>query len=221
MNRIRLADSGILLALGLAFATWTSVVQAGVCNEVQTLFQAAESDRVDNDFFDSYYIARKKGVYKVYVSKRVELELVSIAAVMNNLEVFDKFMPGYKDILVRRNPDGEILTAIEFSPSFSPFDSRFTNEVEISESATEYQQCWRQLDSKDNRVTEEFENAPDTNSGFWYIVKISDRSVEITYFSAIKPPVRIPGIVYKWILRNSYKGAFEALIRRAANVTPP
>ena len=221
MSRIRLANSGILLALGLALAAAASAASAGICDEVQTLFQASASDRVDNDFFDAYHVTRKGGVYKVYASKRVSLELASIAAVMNDLEVFDQFMPGYQDIDVRRDPGSEILTAIEFAPSFSPFDSRFTNEVEIEQGAAGYRQCWRQLDPKDERVQKKFDNAPETNSGFWNILRTGDGRIEITYFSAIEPPVRIPGFLYKWILENSYQDAFEAIIDRTAAVGAP
>ena len=221
MNKIHLTNPCILLTLGLVIATWASATPAGICDDVQVLFQASESDRVDSDFFDAYHVTRKKGVYKIYAKKRVDLKISSIIAVMNNLEAFDKFMPGYKDILVRKNPNGEILTTIEFSPSFSPVDSLFTNEVEIEELATWYQQCWRQLDSKDKRVTEKFDNAPETNSGFWNITKTGDGYVEITYFSAIQPPVRIPGFLYKWILKNSYQDAFQALIKRTADISTP
>ena len=190
------------------------IAAADICVENQALMHFLEQDRVASDFFDSYYITRKNGVYHIYCNKRIRLQFSTLTWVMEGHEEYPKFMPGYKAIKVERNSEGKLFTAIKFRASFSPFTSRFTTQVETSNKEFEYRQCWLQLDRNDSRVIEEFKSAPRVNQGFWLLVKLDDGIIEMNYFSAIQPPVSIPGWLYKKIIKGSYEDVFEAIISR-------
>ena len=207
--------SAALLCLGLSCATAAGGVQAGLCEDNQALLDYADDDRVASDYFDAYFIARHGKVYHIHARKRVELDFATLLRVMETHEEHPDFMPGYRWIEVVRNPDGETLTALRFRSTFSPFTSRFTTLVETSAIDREYQQCWRQLEPDDPRVIEEFSNAPRVNQGIWRFVILDDGTVEMNYFSLIRPPVSIPSWLYKNIVKGTYQEVFEKIILRA------
>lgn len=203
------------LILGVAYLAFPAIVAAGICKDNQTLLELDEKDRVSSDYFDSYYISSKKRAYYIYASKRVPLKLPTLTRVMEDYTAYPEFMPGYRAITMERNTDGNLLTGIEFRAKFSPFTSRFTTEVESSREALEYKQCWLQLKSDDARVIEAFENAPRVNRGFWQLIDRGDGHIEMNYFSVIRPPVPIPGWLYKIIVKGSYLEVFDAIIKQA------
>jgi len=190
------------------------ISSAAICDDNEALLKLSDDNRVRHDYFDDYYISRHKGVYRIFSRKRLKLDFSTLVRVMDRHEDYPAFMPGYRQIKVHRNPNGQVLTAIRFRSTFSPFTSRFTNRVEMEHNEVEYQQCWHQLDENDELVIEEFAKAPKINQGFWRVVGLDNDLVEITYFSMIKPPVSIPGFLYKRIVKGSYQEVFERLIER-------
>lgn len=191
-----------------------AISSAAICDDNEALLKLSDDNRVSHDYFDDYYISRHKGVYQIFSRKRLQLDFSKLVRVMDRHEDYPEFMPGYRSIKVHRNPNGQVLTAIRFRTKFSPFTSRFTNRVEMVHNEDEYQQCWRQLDEKDELVIEEFAKAPKINQGFWRVVRLDSNLVEITYFSMIKPPVSIPSLLYRQIVKGSYQDVFESLVER-------
>ena len=202
-----------LLCLGLIYAA-PSIAYAGLCDDNLAQMSISSDDRVTSDYFDDYFISQHGSVYHIFSNKQVQLNFTTLVQVMEAPEHYPEFMPGYRGIKIVGNPDGELLTAISFRTGFTPFTSHFTTLVETTSSDSEYQQCWRQLDENDTRVIEEFSMAPKTNQGFWRFKKTASGEIEMSYFSMIKPPVPIPGFLYKRIVKSSYKDVFEQIIRR-------
>ena len=204
----------IASAIAILLFSVPAISSAAICDDNEALLKLSDDNRVSHDYFDDYYISRHKGVYQIFSRKRLQLDFSKLVRVMDRHEDYPEFMPGYRSIKVHRNPNGQVLTAIRFRTTFSPFTSRFTNRVEMVHNEDEYQQCWRQLDEKDELVIEEFAKAPKVNQGFWRVVRLESDLVEITYFSMIKPPVSIPSLLYRQIVKGSYQDVFERLVER-------
>ena len=186
-----------------------AISSASICDDSEALLKLSDDNRVNHKYFDDYSVSRHKGVYQIFSRKRLKLDYSTLVRVMDRHENYPEFMPGYRSIKVHRNPNGQVLTAIRFRTTFSPFTSRFTNEVEMVHNEDEYQQCWRQLDEKDELVIEEYAKAPKINQGFWRVIRLDSDVVEIAYFSMIKPPVSIPSLLYRQIVKGSYHDVFE------------
>ncbi len=192
---------------------------AGLCSKVDTANSFNTSDRVTSDFFDEYFVQERDDRYYIYANKMARLDFASATNVMSNLKSHPSFIPGYQSIKVMHGPDKEILTGIRFRADFSPFSSRFTNEVEIIDQQDHYKQCWEQLEAGDLRVIEDLKNAPKVNMGYWWFEKISESRVEMHYFSVVKPPLAIPSWLYTNIVKGSYEELFDRIIRRIRQVS--
>ena len=201
--------SSIATVVAILLFSVPAISSASICDDNEALLKLSDDNRVNHDYFDDYYISRHKGVYQIVSRKRLKLDYSTLVRVMDRHENYPEFMPGYRSIKVHRNPNGQVLTAIRFRTTFSPFTSRFTNEVEMVHNEDEYQQCWRQLDEKDELVIEEYAKAPKINQGFWRVIRLDSDVVEIAYFSMIKPPVSIPSLLYRQIVKGSYHDVFE------------
>jgi hypothetical protein len=203
-----------LRAAALCVALLPTAAFCGVCEKVEVDDSFAASDHLKSAYFDDYYIRSEGGVYYIRATKRLTVTMSRATKVLSALESYAQFMPGYKGIRMKRSPDGAIYTAIRFRPDFSFFESRFTNEVEIARLPASYRQCWWQLLQKDPRVMEEYRSPPKLNHGYWRVTPIADGAVELRYFSAIEPPIPIPGFIYRYVVTNSYQEVFEHLVAR-------
>lgn len=215
MNRKLRRRNSIWLLWGLVLAALPLAGMARICSEVEALKDFSESDQLRSGYFDEYFIKKQQRVFHIHFRKRIQLDFSAIKHVLNGLEDYPEFMPGYKAIKVKRNSDGEILTGIRFRPSFSFFVSRFTNQVEISDGTEVYKQCWQQLEENDKRVIEEHKSAPVVNKGYWRLEKKEDDEIEISYFSVIQPPLPIPAWLYRRIVKGSYEEVCRKVVMRA------
>ena len=207
-----------MLLWGVLSAALPLAGMARICSEVEALKDFSESDQVKSDYFDEFFIKKQERVFRIHLIKRMQLDFSTIKHVLSGLEDFPQFMPGYKAIKVKRNSDGEILTGIRFRPSFSPFMSRFTNQVEISDGTKVYKQCWQQLEENDKRVIEQHKSAPVVNKGYWRLEKKENEEIEISYFSVIQPPFPIPAWLYRRIVKGSYEEVYQKLVTRVTQL---
>lgn len=203
-----------LLATALCAGLWSTAAVSGVCQRVEAEDSFAATDRVNSGYFDDYYIRSRRGIYFIRAVKHLSLTFSRAVKVLSKFEQYPQFMPGYKGIRVRRAADGVIYTAIRFRPDFSFFESRFTNRVEIAQFSAGYRQCWWQLQAKDPAAMEEFRAAPKVNHGYWRVTHTANGEVELRYFSAIDPPIPLPGFLYRHVVTNSYQEVFEHLVGR-------
>ena len=141
-----------------------------------------------------------------------------LVEVLQDINSYPSFMLAYKAIKTRQVTDSELLTSILFDPPLSPFTSRFTNEVEIISDFNNYQQCWRQLPQDDSRVEEKYHNAPIINKGYWQLESLGKSGTKISYHGAIKPPIPLPLIVYRFLVQNSYEESFNRILKKADQV---
>lgn len=213
-KRLHNSITVMLWCVSLA-ATVPFPVFAGICSHVESLKNFAEADKVESSYFDEYFIKEEEGVFYIRSKKRAQLAFPSLEQVMNALERYPEFMPGYKAIKVKRKPNGIILTAIRFRAPFSPFESRFTNQVEIKNHVGLYEQCWQQLEEDDPRVVESYKSAPLVNKGYWRLEKRQNNEVDISYMSVIRPPVPIPAWLYTFVVKSTYSEIFEKIVNRA------
>lgn len=198
----------------LALILWSSTGIAGICQSVEPNEEFRGSHRENSEFFDEYFVRDDDGTYRILAILKLRASMEQVVAIMNDLESFDEFMPGYRRIRVIRDEHGAIYTAIRFRPDFSFFESRFTNEVEVQHRSQDYRQCWSQLSDGDSRVVEEHAKAPKVNQGYWRVTPISAKQIELRYFSTIKPPIALPAFISEYVLKVSYREVFESIVGR-------
>lgn len=188
---------------------------AGICKSVASEFYFAKEQSVKHSFFDAYFISKKYGSYYIYAVKTVPENYTKLIKVLRDFSSYPKFMLGYRAIKVKKITSNKLLTSIIFKPPLSPFDSKFTNEVEIISSEKYYQQCWLQLQENDPRISIPFEYAPKRNEGYWSLENLSNNNSKLSYHSIIKPPIPLPLIAYRFFAKNSYVDTFQRIINRS------
>ncbi len=198
----------------LTIIFFPAFANAGICTGVESSDVFTEHHRQNNDYFNIFLIRKENKIYYVRAIKLVRISFLPVVDVLNNLDEHSKFMPGYRATKVIRKNDGRVYTGIKFQADFSFFESHFTNEIEVNQTDDRYQQCWLQLDANHQEVIEKYKAAPLENSGYWLATRQGDNLVEIRYFAVIRPPVKLPLFLYRYIVKKSYQQLFESLLLR-------
>ncbi len=191
---------------------------ADVCQSLGSRPQFGSDSVIENDYFDRYNIENIHGSYYIGATRTETLDLAVLIAVFDDFANWSDISPAYKSIEVRPLTTTLLLTGIRFRPSFSPFTSKFTNRIEVSNEEHIYRQCWRQLDEADEDVIEPYQNEPLENRGSWQVQRIDSQRVRIDYYSVIKPPIPLPAWLYRFVVRNSYVDTFERIIAKANEI---
>ena len=188
---------------------------AGICQGVSEKFYYAEKVAIKSSYFEKYLLGKKKGIYYIYAIKTTKTNFLKLVQVFKNMDKYPEFMPGYKEINVRKITETKLLTSILFDPPRFPIISRFTNEVEVISDISNYQQCWRQLADGDSLLEEKNKNAPLINNGFWKLKDLGQNGTRISYHLAIKPPISLPLFLYRMLVKNTYEKTFSRILKRA------
>jgi hypothetical protein len=210
-------DSSVFAMLVLVLLP--GYVVGGLCSDVERMAGFTEEHLVTHDYFDKYYVNSQRGEYFVLAVKYLETGFKPLVQVLRDFKQHAEFLPGYREIKVSDIDENSAVTGIRVKPDFSFWESRFSTLVELETTGSSHLQCWRQLDEEDPRVIEAFNFAPSINHGYWRVSTDKDKGMVMRYFTAIKPPIAIPGFVYRSMIKKSYREVFESIIGRAKLVT--
>lgn len=191
---------------------FSATTSADICNQVGREDTFRVQDRQQHDYFDDFFIRKDSPLFYVRATKVVTCEYQKLVQLLDKFERHHHVMPSYKAMKIERQKDGRIYAGIRFQPDFSYFESRFTVEFEVSQTNGIYRQCWDQLPSDHPNIIEDYWFAPGLNRGYWYISKFEEKLTEIRYFAIIRPQIRLPLFLYRYIIQNTYKELFESLL---------